>query len=54
MSANSQYDEQHDEGAIGYYRDLLMNEPGNPDHVDPLAYLNSYMEQQMNLIQGDK
>jgi hypothetical protein len=33
MSANSQYDEHHDEAEAGYLRDLLMNEPGNPDHV---------------------
>ncbi len=33
MSQNNQYDEHHNEGEKGYYRDLLMNEPGNPDHV---------------------
>ncbi len=33
LSTNSQYDEHHDEGEANYYRDLLMNEPGNPDHV---------------------
>lgn len=34
MSTNSQFDEHHNAGEQGHYRDLLANEPGNPDHVE--------------------